>query len=240
MNTRFLPHCQACIRTGVLTLLLLLAGCAIPFINSIPTGESESETFVLLPGPQQQSGTSIEKALQTRRSIREFSTDSVSLDKIAQLLWAAQGVTAERGYRTVPSAGALYPLEIYLVAGEVSALEQGIYRYLPAEHALVLVARGDPRAELQAAALHQEAIGNAPVLIVIAAQYDRTTGKYGQRGVRYVHIETGCAAQNIYLQTVPLGLGTVLIGAFHDQDVVEILDMPPDHQPLAIMPVGVR
>lgn len=240
MTTHFPPRCKAGVRTGILTLLLLLAGCAVPSTNSVPIGESKSEPFVQLPGPQQQSGTSIEEALQTRRSVREFNVDGVSLEKIAQLLWAGQGVTAERGYRTVPSAGALYPLEIYLVAGEVSGLEQGVYRYLPAEHALALVARGDPRAEVQAAALHQDAIGIAPALIVIAAQYDRTTGKYGQRGVRYVHIETGCAAQNIYLQTVPLGLGTVLIGAFHDQDVVEILGMPPDHQPLAIMPVGGR
>jgi SagB-type dehydrogenase family enzyme len=240
MNTNFLPGCKACIHTGILTLLMLLVGCAVPNTKSDPTIESDSETLIWLPGPQQQSGTSIEQALQTRRSVREFSAEGVSLDKIAQLLWAAQGVTAERGYRTVPSAGALYPLEIYLVAGEVSGLEQGVYRYAPAEHALGLVAMGDPRAEVQAAALHQEAIGNAPALIVIAAQYDSTTGKYGQRGIRYVHIETGCAAQNIYLQTVPLGLGTVLIGAFHDQDVVEILGMPPDHQPLAIMPVGAR
>jgi SagB-type dehydrogenase family enzyme len=240
MNTRFLSRCQACVRTGLLILPLLLAGCAVPSTNSVPTGEVESVSLVQLPGPQQSSGTSIEQALQTRRSVREFSTEGVSLDKIAQLLWAAQGVTAERSYRTAPSAGALYPLEIYLVTGEVSGLDQGVYRYVPGEHALVLVVSGDLRAEVQAAALHQESIGNAPALIVIAAQYDRTTGKYGQRGIRYVHIETGCAAQNIYLQTVPLGLGTVLLGAFHDQDVAEILGMPLDHQPLAIMPVGVR
>ena len=240
MNTNFLPGCQVCIRSGILTLLLLLMGCAVPSSSNDLTRESDGKSLIQLPGPQQESGTSIEQALQTRRSVREYSADYVSLDKIAQLLWAAQGVTAERGHRTVPSAGALYPLEIYLVAGEVPGLEQGVYHYVPGEHALVLVARGDPRAELQAAALHQDAIGSAPALIVIAAQYERTTAKYGQRGVRYVHIETGCAAQNIYLQTVPLGLGTVLIGAFHDQDVLEILGLYPDHQPLAIMPVGVR
>ena len=223
---------------SIYIVLLALTGCALPAADYPSTDELSSETGIQLPTPLPDSDMSIEEALWTRRSVREYSEEPVPLEKVAQLLWAAQGVTSDRGYRTAPSAGALYPLELYLAAGEVENLEAGVYRYEPEGHALIPVSSGDVRSELQAAGLEQSSIGDAPAVIVIAAVYERTSGKYGERGTRYVHMETGCAAQNIYLQAVSLDLGTVFIGAFYDQDVQRILSMQKDHQPLAIMPLG--
>ena len=193
-----------------------------------------------LPDPQQESDTSIEEALLIRRSIRNYSGEPLELEDISQLLWAAQGITSPRGFRTAPSAGGLYPLEIYLLVGEVNGLTVGVYRYLPQEHALSNTINGDKRDELQGAALNQSAVGDGAAVIVITAIYERTTGKYGQRGDRYVHMEVGGAAQNIYLQAGSLGLGTVYIGAFHDDQVKEILGLQETEQPLGIMPVGKR
>ena len=160
------------------------------------------------------------------------------MDPVAACLWAAQGITSPTGGRTAPSAGALYPLEVYLVAGEVSDLPAGIYHYIPRQHALYLVIAGDQRQIIYEAALNQSAVKDAPAVIVITAIYERTTGKYGERGKQYVHMETGTAAQNIYLQAVSLNLGTVFIGAFHDDEVKGVLQLSEDEIPLAIMPVG--
>ncbi len=173
-----------------------------------------------------------------RRSVREYADLPLSLEEVSQLLWAAQGITSDWGGRTAPSAGALYPLEVYLVVGSVDNLGVGVYKYQPQEHALVRVGDGDVRAELASAALRQSFVAEAAVDIVIGAVYERTTRKYGDRGVRYVHMEAGHAAQNIYLEVVALDLGTVTIGAFSDELVMDILDMPESEVPLYIMPVG--
>ena len=204
-------------------------------IDTMP--EYKSET-IRLPGPAQDSKTSIEKALLKRRSVRSFKDSSLTLAEVSQLLWAAQGITSPGGLRTAPSAGALYPLEIYLVAGNVDALPDGVYHYRPVKHELARVIRGDKRTELCAAALGQTSVRNAAAVIVFAAVYERTTVKYGARGVQYVHMETGHAAQNVSLQAVPLHLGTVVIGAFQDAEVRKVLKMPDREQPLYVMPVG--
>ncbi len=155
-----------------------------------------------------------------------------------QSLWSAQGHTHADGFRTAPSAGALYPLEIYVVAGDVADLPAGVYRYQPREHNLVLVQRGDLRAPLASAALGQAWIRSAPAVLAIAGVYQRTARKYGKRGRRYVHIEVGHAAQNVYLQATTRGLATVLVGAFNDTEVQEVLGLPSDHAPLGLMPLG--
>jgi SagB-type dehydrogenase family enzyme len=144
------------------------------------------------------------------------------------------------GRRTNPSAGALYPLEVYVLAGNVEGVEPGLYRYEPLEHALEPVAAGDLREALSGASLRQSAIAGAPAVFVIAAVYERVAVKYGERGTRYARIEVGAIAQSVYLQAGALGLGTVLIGAFTDADVKDVLGLPDDHEPLAIMPVGRR
>lgn len=193
---------------------------------------------ISLPAPNLDSSTSIEKSLFERRSIRHFSERDVTIGELSQLLWAAQGVTNARGFRTAPSAGALYPLEIIVVAGRVSGLAPGIYRYEPAGHELMKTGDGDRRVALWRAGLEQGAIRNAPLVLVICAVYERTTRKYGERGIRYVHMEVGHAAQNVCLQAISLRLGTVVIGAFNDREVKKILELKADRYPLIIMPVG--
>jgi len=171
--------------------------------------------------------------------MREYSAAPLPLAHAAQLAWAAQGVTDPRGLRAAPSAGALYPLELYLVAGEVEGLEAGVYRYMPARHALERSGGGDRRARLGRAALGQDWLAEAPAVFVIAAVYERTAVKYGSRAERYVDMEAGHAGQNLFLQAVALGLGTVVVGAFRDEEVAAVLELPAGVKPLGLMPVGV-
>ena len=189
-----------------------------------------------LPKPKLSSRTSVEEALSERRSVRDYREDSLTLEQVSQLLWAAQGVTEKWGGRTAPSAGALYPLEIYLLAGETIGLQPGLYHYDPAGHTVSLTKGGDLRRAVTEASLDQEEILKAPAILVIAAVYERTTGKYGERGIRYVHMEVGAVAENIYLQAESVELGTVFIGAFDDQEVKEALGIA--EEPLAILPIG--
>jgi SagB-type dehydrogenase family enzyme len=181
---------------------------------------------------------SVEAALKRRRSTRDFKEGPVDLREVSQLLWAAQGTSRPGGYRTCPSAGALYPLELQVVAGRVDGLPAGIYRCDCANHALSLEGEGDVRPNLAMAALGQSSISMAPVTIAISCIFERTRRKYGERGVRYVFMEAGHAAQNIHLQAVSLNLGTVVIGAFRDDRVKSVLGLQPDESPLLLMPVG--
>ncbi|HAR36045.1 MAG TPA: nitroreductase [Acidobacteria bacterium] len=209
--------------------------------------------LVPLPAPRYDSQFSVEKALKTRQSVREYRDAPLTLAEVSQVLWAAQGFTRERkeppsrwnpkyewqgGLRTAPSAGALYPMEIYLLAGKVDGLPGGLYQYLPKQHALKKVTDADKRKELCQAALNQPQVEKAPAVIVMAAVYERTSYKYGERAERYVHMEAGSIAENIYLQATALDLGTVLIGAFSDPEVKKVLALPADEFPLVIMPLG--
>lgn len=191
-----------------------------------------------LPEPQKQGPSSLEECLARRRSVRAFTADSITLEQASQLLWASQGVTGPEGHRTSPSAGAMYPLEIILVAGIVVNLDSAAYRYLPSVHKLELILEGDKRNELATAALDQVCVRNGAALLIITSKPRRITGKYGQRGHRYLHMEAGHVAQNIYLQATALGLGTVVVGAFHDSTVQSILQLPVNEHPLYILPVG--
>lgn len=196
------------------------------------------ETRLSLPPPALDGATGVEAALASRRSQRDYQQTPLTLSEIGQLLWAAQGISGERGRRTAPSAGALYPLQAYLVAGTVEDLAPGVYHYSPIDHTLARTLSGDRRAALSQAALDQEAVQDAPAIIVLVAVYERTTGKYGQRGVQYVHMEVGAAAQNVYLQAEALDLGTVFIGAFHDRQAQDALQLPDAEMPLALLPIG--
>ena len=185
---------------------------------------------------------SVEEALARRRSVRDYADESLTIDQVMQLFWAAQGITnTAYGFRTAPSAGGTYPLEIYLVTRRsgVVGLEAGIYRYEPRNHALIRTIKGEFSGQLMAAALDQEWVGAAPVNFVITAVFERTTGKYGERGTKYVWQETGHAAQNIYLQAVALGLGNVVIGGFHDTEVQKVLQLPDYEKPAYVIPIGV-
>jgi SagB-type dehydrogenase family enzyme len=189
---------------------------------------------IKLPKPKEKGVTSIEEALNKRRSVRDYKRGPLSLEQVSQLLWAASGRNLHR--RTAPSAGATYPLETYLVSGEVEGLIPGIYHYSFSGHSLEMTKEQDVRNRLSRAALGQEMIEEAPVNIIIAADYGRTTGHYGQRGNRYVHMEVGHVGQNVSLQAIALGLGTVMIGAFEDKQVQEVLGIK--EEPLYIIPVG--
>ena len=198
--------------------------------------------IVLLPLPRLKGNMSLEESIAYRRSIREYLDKPLTLNQLSQLLWAAQGLTELKwGFRASPSAGATYPLEIYVVVAEngVEGLEPGIYHYDPYTHTIRLTRKGDFVDELYEACLRQPWVKEAPVNIVIVAEYERTTRVYGERGIRYVHMEVGHVGQNIYLEATALGLGTVAIGAFYDNQVREILGLPPNYHPLYVMPVGV-
>jgi len=193
-------------------------------------------TQIYLPSPNQKGEVSLEEAIAKRRSVRRFTPEPISQLQLSQILWAAQGISDTRGrYRTAPSAGATYPLEIFVVCGRncVERIGDGIYHYHIAHHSLTLHHKGDVRLELAEAAIYQ-----APIDIVICALYERTTQRYGNRGERYVHIEVGHAGQNIYLQATALGLATVAIGAFHGREVSEVLRLEEQIRPLYIMPLG--
>ena len=191
-----------------------------------------------LPEPRNASNTSVETALAQRRSVRAYSGENLTLEELSQLLWAAQGITTPWGGRTAPSAGALYPLELYVIVGTVTDLDTGVYRYRSATHELEKKKDGDVRAELADAALSQGFIGDAAIDLLICGVFNRTTVKYGERGIRYVYMEAGHAAQNVYLQAESLNLGTVTIGAFDDVAVQQIVGVQEQEQPLYIMPVG--
>ncbi|MDP3483518.1 MAG: SagB/ThcOx family dehydrogenase [Sulfuricella sp.] len=191
-----------------------------------------------MPQPRTDGPVSVERALKQRRSVRDFSAAALSLDEIGQLLWSAQGVTHPEGLRTAPSAGALYPLELTVVVGNVTGLSAGVYRYDPAGHVLTPLAAGDRRADLARAAFGQSWMQKAPALIAFGAVEARITRKYGQRGNLYVHIEVGHAAQNVFLQAEALGLGAAVVGAFDDAAVAAVLQMPKEEKPLYLMPVG--
>jgi SagB-type dehydrogenase family enzyme len=217
--------------------LVVLTLLTVPLVF-IPDGKTKPE-HRKLPPPATTGKLSLEEAVQKRRSIREYADAPLSMAETGQLLWAAQGVTDRRGgYRAAPSAGATYPLSVLLVAGNVKGLEPGVYRYLPAEHALTRMQSGDIRKNLCSASLNQRWVKEAPAIIVLAADYGRTAGRYGPRATRYVDIEVGHAAQNVYLQATALGLGTVAVGAFDDDAVKKLLPLQKNEVPLYLMPVG--
>lgn len=218
----------------VILFVFLIVSLAL--VNESMAGERQQR--VPLPRAEYEGGTSVERALRSRRSIREYSRAALALQDLSQLLWAAQGITQRDGLRTAPSAGALYPLEIFVVAGNVDGLSSGVYHYVPKSHDLLGLADGDRRKALADAAVGQGWVRRAPVVLVIAAVYERSMRKYGGRGHRYSHIEVGHVAQNVYLQATARGLGTVLVGAFTDDQVQEVLGLPADHEPLGLMPVG--
>lgn len=240
------PVARGCVRTLACVLVVATLGstaCGADDGGSpeaSPMVSAAAERAVSLPAARTSGPSSVEEALARRRSVRDFADEPLSAAQLAQILWAAQGVTLPAdGLRTAPSAGALYPLEIYVAVERVRGVPAGVYRYAPSAHRLELVVDRPVRARLSEAALSQAAVADAPAVVAIAAVYARTTRKYGERGRRYVHLEAGHAAQNVYLQATALGLGTVAVGAFDDERVNATLGMDPDEVPLYLMPVGV-
>jgi len=224
--------------TLTMVFMTLLCSCAKPATTPAITPPTTQANIIVLPEPEYDSDVSIEQSLLERRSIRRYTSEPVALQDLSQLLWAAQGITDPRGFRTAPSAGALYPLEVYVVAGGVQDLVSGIYKYKPDEHELTRLIDGDKRSELADAALGQTFVKEGALAIIFTAVYERTTAKYGERGIRYAHIEVGHAAQNVLLQATGMGLGAVPVGAFHNKQVAKLLNLPDNEHPLYIVPVG--
>lgn len=185
-----------------------------------------------LDGPAVAEHQTLEDTLSRRRSVRLFSERALSEDEILKLCWAAQGITDAKGHRTAPSAGARYPLELYV------ATPDGCYAYDPPHHRLLRRTKDDLRTVLQWAALSQEAVGQSPAVFVVAARPERTTAEYGRRGQRYVHLEAGHAAQNLLLEATAMGFGAVPIGAFDDARIREVLDLPADREVVYLIPIG--
>ena len=207
------------------------------------------QTTIELPVPRLKGNVSLEETILRRRAVRRYSRKPLLLSQLSQILWSAQGITGTREFRAAPSAGATYPLEIYVVIGkqcivadeakqDFQELQAGIYHYEPNPHSLSLHTPGDLRPYLAGAALDEEFIAKAPADIIICALYHRTSYRYGKRGERYVHMEVGHVGENIHLQAVALGLSTVEVGAFDDEAVIKVLGVDQQFKPIYIMPVG--
>jgi len=216
-----------------------LYGPSEPTSKAIEPMTQAGET-IPLPPPRLDSDYSLERALRERRTVRTFGKAPLTLAEVAQLLWAAQGVTSTQGLRTAPSAGALYPLEVYLLASHVNGLAAGVYQYTHEQHGLKRHLSGDRRSELAAAALGQSWIQQAAAVIVLTAVEARATWKYRERGIRYLYMEAGHAAQNVLLQAVAFGLSAAVVGAFDDRRVEQVLHLPKQERVLYLTPVGRR
>ncbi len=194
--------------------------------------------MIELPQPVTDGDMSIEKALTLRRSVRSYSSEPLNLAEVSQLLWSAQGITNEQGFRTAPSAGATFPLEMFMVVNNVDGLKKGIYHYQPHGHQLEFIRDEDVSSALFRACLSQSMITDGGAVLVFAADFERTTERYGERGIRYVHNEIGHAGQNVHLQAAAMDLGTVVIGAYRDDEVEGILQLRENLNVLYLMPVG--
>jgi SagB-type dehydrogenase family enzyme len=223
--------------------IILCASILFSFLIDSNLLFAKQKDEISLPKPSLKGALSVEEAIKARRCIRSFQAKPLTIEQLSQLLWAAQGITLEDGFkRAAPSAGALYPLELFVVVGNkcIEELDAGVYQYLPSSHAIKLSMKSDLREKIMKAALEQECIAQAPINIIITADYDRTEKKYGERAERYVHIEVGHAGENIMLQAVSLGLSSVIIGAFYDEKLSHALQLPPELKPLLIIPVGYK
>jgi SagB-type dehydrogenase family enzyme len=216
--------------------LMMIASClgAVLLTTAAATrGADEDGEPIALSAPNTSDGMAVAQAISLRRSLREFDDTPVTAAEVSQLCWAAQGITdPRRGRRAAPSAGALYPLTVFVVDA------RGVFEYLPHEHALRRIVVGDQRGKLQAAVLDQECVGGAPMCMVIGMNVDRTAAKYGSRALQYCLIEAGHVAQNVMLQATDLGMGGVTVGAFHEQRVAAVLKLSPDLRPVYVLPLG--
>ncbi len=222
-------------------LALLHLSAPVRAILAFFKQNSPKEVVMILPEPDLDGQASVEKAIKRRRTVRSFSPQPITIQQLSQLLFAAQGITEDHGFkRAAPSGGALYPLDIYAVVGEksVAGIDAGIYHYLPGGHRIELTAVGDRRVPIARASLHQMWMAQPPLNFVITAEYDRICSKYGKRGVRYAMIEAGHVGQNIFLQAETLGLKAGIVGAFADVQLIQAMDIPRQHEPLLVMPVG--
>ena len=196
-----------------------------------------------LPSPVLTGNISVEEAIQNRRSVRTFSNESITIGNLSQILWAAQGITDNQSsLRAAPSAGQVYPLEIYIIIGNngVSGLENGVYHYVPSNNTLEKLLNGDLRSDLSGIANGQPWVKQAPIDILITGNYLKMVDKYGDKDLstRFVDLEAGHVGENIYLESESLGLVTVSLGSFNEKQLVQLLNIPNNETPIYIFPVG--
>ena len=220
-----------------ITCLCLLFSFLVVLVKPVAALSKETGETITLPAASRESEISLEEALSKRQSTRSFADEALNLNELSQLLWAAQGITHGREFRTAPSAGALYPLEVYALVGRIQGLSSGLCKYNIGKHTLTRVKEGDQRESFSDAVYQPTIIKQAPLTLIISAVYNRTTVKYGERGIRYVHMEVGHAGQNVMIQATALGLGCVGIGAFDDDFVKDFLGSK-EEAPLYIIPIG--
>ena len=196
------------------------------------------EKIIMLPEPQRISNFSLEEALQKRRSRRNYSGEPISLEQLSQLLWSAYGITKEPFYKTVPSAGACYPMTIYVSVVKVKGLKSGFYQYIPKEHQLELISTDNFTDQIYTCGYNQGCLRNQAITILMSADFDKITTRYGKRAYRYTYMEAGHISQNIYLQTESLDLATVAVGAYDEETLNKILPIPNKEDIIYLMPVG--
>jgi len=232
-------------KKSVVLALVVVAGAVVMGCLPEPAAEKpvlQEEVIISLPSPRHTGEMSVEEAIFRRRSVRRFTDEPLTLDEVSQLLWSAGGKTIDGvtgATRAFPSAGGLYPFEIYLVAGNIAGLADGVYRFGWRDHSLEMIKKGDYREALMEASLRQRFVQQAPVNIVWVGDFAKIERAYRARGVeRYISMDVGGAGQNVHLQAEALGLSTVIVGAFHDDAVQGILGT--ELTPLYIMPIGRR
>lgn len=229
--------------SGVMKNFMLMFSISALALVMLLWGQTSMAAEIALPSPSYKGTVSVEEALKARRTHRSFQSRPLTLKQFSQILWGAYGVSAQKYgsfLKTAPSAGALYPLDIYGVVGQgsVETLAPGIYHFRPENHAVELIKQGDLRTEVARHALQQMWMAKAPLMLVITGEYNRSSIKYGLRGATYTHIEAGHVGQNIFLQAEAIGLKAGIVGAFNNRGVVATMGLPPSHDPLLIMPVG--
>ena len=238
-------RCELIFFKEKIMLTKLLISVLLLTVITVCNATSPVIGFTALPAPKLDGDTSVEKALQSRRSTRQYTDGKITIQQLSQILWSAYGITQPMsnfrgGLRTAPSAGAMFPFEIYVVIGKVDRLKPGIYKYYSEEHKILEILDKDIREDLAAVASNQNMFKNAPITIVYTAIFSKMTERYGSRGAeRYVWIDLGHSAQNVYLQATAMGLGTCAVGAFDDAKLKDLLLLPESEQPLYLMPVGV-
>lgn len=226
-----------------LAKVLAVVGLAVLFTAIIAMSAStnqEKSDVITLPQPHTDGGMSIEKALLERRSVRSFTNEPVTLEEVSQLCWAAQGVTDEKGHRTSPSAMASYPLEVYLLAANVTGLPAGVYHYSPQGHNLTVVSEGNRIPDLFGASAggKEDWRKSAPAVFIVTGVFERINRIPGEDLSRFVHVEAGTASENLLLEVVSLGLGATYTAGFDANMTREVLAPSSDETPIAVLPVG--
>jgi SagB-type dehydrogenase family enzyme len=234
----FLGIAALLFRVGSRTLTPAASNEKAVSTESVDFLSKQAGDMIELPDVITDGDISLERAISLRRSVRAYRDAPLTLSELGQLLWSAQGVTNERGFRTAPSAGATFPLEMFVMVNNVGNLAKGIYHYDPFDHSLELIRKEDVAEPLFGACLSQSMILEGGAVLIFTAVYERTTARYGDRGERYILNEVGHASQNVHLQAAALDLGTVVIGAYRDDEVEDVLRLGDQHKVLYLMPVG--